>query len=228
MKTLTLAAIISVTLVACRKPFPDISPIDGTAPVVTINGNLTYSQPAPATPYTGTWTNPTATANDNLDGDVSASIVVIGSVNPNITGTYHLYYVAHDSHNNYGTTAVTVTIGSGAHVAPYLAGYYNCADTCGITSPYTYNSTWTCDNVINNKVVITNFEAFGNSVNVNCMVDGQQQTLSFVTPFNVGPGVDVLTASGTYTHAGNSVQARILTHWTTGSFTDYCVGHYNK
>lgn len=230
MKSFTLCFVaICVVVVACRKPIIDVHPFDNTAPVITITGGNSYSQPAPNPAGTGVWTNPTAAANDAQDGDVSSTIVVFGSVDPNITGQYLLYYTAHDAANNYNTDTVTVNIGSGPHVAPYLAGtYINCDDTCSLTAPFTYTSTWTCDNVINNRVFIGNFGGFGYSVSIACTVNPTTQMFSFTPPYAIPPTVTILSASGSYTHNGNNVNAAINYSWTDGTSTDNCSSSYIK
>lgn len=231
MKAITLSfLIVSVCIAACRKPIIDVHPFDNTPPVITINGNSSYSQPAPNPAGTGVWVNPTATANDAQDGDVTSSIVVIGSVDPNITGQYYLFYTAHDAANNYNTDTVVVNIGSGPHVAPYLAGVYpNCHDTCSSSwPPYNYSSTWTCDNVINNRVFIGNFGAFGTAVTVTCTVDPVMQTLSFTPPCALYSNYYVTSASGSYTHNGNNVNVLINYAWNDGTTITNCISTYVK
>ena len=73
---------------------------DTVAPVITLNGV------SPVTVQVGdSYTDAGATAVDNIDGDITANIVVTGSVNTSITGTYILAYNVSDSAGN---TAATV------------------------------------------------------------------------------------------------------------------------
>ena len=74
--------------------------IDTTAPVITLLGDN------PETIELGsTYTDPGATAIDNVDGDLTASIVVSGSVDPSTLGSYTLNYDVSDSSGNAATTA---------------------------------------------------------------------------------------------------------------------------
>lgn len=230
MKATILSFVLAcICLAACRKPIFDVHPFDSTPPVITIAGGNLYSQPAPSVPGNGVWTNPTATAYDAQDGDVSSSIVVFGSVDPNITGQYLLYYTAHDAANNYNTDTVVVNVTSGPHVAPYLAGVYvNCRDTCSVNAPYFYSSTWTCDTQINNRVFINNFGAFGTAFTVACTVNPAAQTLHFTPPYQIFAGASIVSAGGSYTHNGNNVQADIQFSWTYGTTTTYCLSNYVK
>jgi len=83
----------------------DVKITDTTPPVVTLNGTSTMFQ------FFGTpFVDPGATANDICDGDVTASIQVIGSVNVNAVGTYTLTYKANDDVPNYGTAVRTVKV----------------------------------------------------------------------------------------------------------------------
>ncbi len=68
---------------------------DTTAPVISLNGsaNMTVIQG-------DSFTDPGATAQDDIDGDISANIVVEGNVNTNVLGLYILTYSVTDSANN--------------------------------------------------------------------------------------------------------------------------------
>ena len=74
---------------------------DTTAPVITLVGGSTINHEQ------GTaFTDPGASASDSFDGDISGSIVVTGSVNENVAGTYTLTYNVSDAAGN---NAITVT-----------------------------------------------------------------------------------------------------------------------
>lgn len=73
---------------------------DMTAPVINILGDNPATQEA-MTPYTDAG----ATAIDDTDGDISASVTVENLVNVNLLGTYTVTYTATDSQGN-TTTAV--------------------------------------------------------------------------------------------------------------------------
>ena len=80
---------------------------DITAPVVTLNGNseITLTQG-------DTFTDPGATAIDDIDGDISSSINRTGNVDTSTPGVYSLVYYSEDSSGNIGQSdirKVTVT-----------------------------------------------------------------------------------------------------------------------
>ena len=79
---------------------------DTIVPVITLTGA------SPLSHEVGTiFTDPGATASDNLDGDVSASINVTGTVNANVVGAYILSYNVSDlAGNNAATVTRTVNV----------------------------------------------------------------------------------------------------------------------
>jgi len=83
----------------------DLAISDTTAPVITVTGSNPATAEAKAT-----YTDPGASATDNVDGDLTASIVLTGSVNTNLIGTYTLTYTATDSSGNTGTATRTVNV----------------------------------------------------------------------------------------------------------------------
>ncbi|MBT8143757.1 MAG: DUF5011 domain-containing protein, partial [Gammaproteobacteria bacterium] len=87
---------------------------DTVAPVLTLAGSDPLQHEA------GTaFTNPGATASDSFEGDLTASIVSGGSVNPNIIGDYLLTYDVVDSSSN-AATQLTRTVQVRDTVAPVI------------------------------------------------------------------------------------------------------------
>lgn len=76
-----------------------INVVDTTAPTIMLNG---------ANPMTvechSSFTDPGATANDGCAGDLTSAIVVTGSVNPNVVGTYTITYSVSDGSHTVSTT----------------------------------------------------------------------------------------------------------------------------
>ena len=77
---------------------------DTTPPVVTLNGGATVF-----VLQGNAFGDPGATANDTVDG--SLPVIVSGSVNTSVVGTYTLTYSATDSSNNVGSATRTVKVG---------------------------------------------------------------------------------------------------------------------
>ena len=78
---------------------------DSTAPAITLLGN----NPVDVTVST-IFTDPGATAADNVDGDVTASITTSGAVDTNTIGTYTLSYNVADAAGNASATSRTVNV----------------------------------------------------------------------------------------------------------------------
>lgn len=92
-----IAAMVAVLITACG------GGADTTAPVITLNGSATMSVAQGAT-----FTDPGATAVDDVDGNVTVS--VSGSVDTSTVGTYTLTYSATDKAGNTATKTRTVTV----------------------------------------------------------------------------------------------------------------------
>jgi hypothetical protein len=72
--------------------------VDLTPPVITLNGKSPM-----AWPMNVAFVDPGATATDDHDGDVSASLVSSGSVDVSHAGSYIITYQAHDASGNVAT-----------------------------------------------------------------------------------------------------------------------------
>ncbi len=81
-------------------PTPDTTP-----PVVTLNGDANLSLF-----LNQAYSELNATATDNIDGNVSASITITGSVDTSTVGVYILTYTARDSSGNEGNTTRGITL----------------------------------------------------------------------------------------------------------------------
>ncbi len=81
------------------------STTDITAPVVTLTGAAAMELTVGSV-----FTDPGATATDNVDGDVTAKIVETGSVDTATVGSYPLTYSATDAAGNTGSASRLVTV----------------------------------------------------------------------------------------------------------------------
>ncbi|MBT3470419.1 MAG: DUF5011 domain-containing protein, partial [Opitutae bacterium] len=85
---------------------PSGPPGDSTIPVITITGDLAITHEA-----TTSYTDAGATAEDDIDGDITDSIQTVNSVNINALGTYSITYNASDASGNIATEVTrSVTI----------------------------------------------------------------------------------------------------------------------
>ena len=78
---------------------------DTIAPVLTLKGSKTQSFYAG-----GKYTEAGFTASDECDGDITSKVVVEGSVNPKVPGTYTLVYKVADSSGNTAEAKRTITV----------------------------------------------------------------------------------------------------------------------
>jgi len=79
---------------------------DTTAPMITLTGSSTV--------YLGsgiTFTDPGATATDNIDGDLTSSIITSGTVDTSSTGSYTVSYSISDATGNSASVTRTVVVG---------------------------------------------------------------------------------------------------------------------
>lgn len=86
---------------------------DAVAPTITIIGNSTLNLNVG-----DTYTESGATAYDDVDGDVSSKIIITGTVNTNVAGTYTITYTVSDTAGNIGTATRTVKVSVPAPVVP--------------------------------------------------------------------------------------------------------------
>ena len=78
---------------------------DVTVPVITLSGESSVTVEA-ATSYADTG----ASANDNIDGDISNSVTTVNSVDINVPGTYLVTYNVTDSAGNAAAEAVRTVV----------------------------------------------------------------------------------------------------------------------
>ncbi len=79
--------------------------VDTTLPVLTLNGASVLTNECHTT-----FVDPGATATDNCAGDVTSAIVVSGTVNDNMIGTYTLTYTVQDGNGNTSSLSRTVRV----------------------------------------------------------------------------------------------------------------------
>lgn len=130
----------------------------GAEQTVIFEVAATGSAPTIELPYTtatiavgDSWTNPTATANDAEDGDISNSISVSGSVDVNTEGDYTLTYSVTDSDNNTTTADLVVSVVAGADGTISISNIENNSSGFVVTYSYTGIDTVTIEYSVNGK-----------------------------------------------------------------------------
>ena len=119
---------------------------DQTPPLITLHGSSAIT-----IPLGGTFTDPydigNVTASDNVDGDITSSIVISGDiVDVNSTGTYYVFY---DVSDNAGLEAdrVTLTVTVGDETPPELTLNGSAFMTQEITDTYSEPGWTVTDNL---------------------------------------------------------------------------------
>ncbi len=118
--------------------------LDTVPPVITLFGLN------PDTTTVGSiYTDAGASSTDNVDGDITAGIVVINNVNTSATGTYTIDYSSTDSSGNTATTSRIVNVVSAADTIPPVISIIglNPLSIIATTTPYLDLGATYTDNV---------------------------------------------------------------------------------
>jgi formylglycine-generating enzyme required for sulfatase activity len=83
-----------------------VTVVDTTNPVLTLLGEANMSQAK-----NSAWVDPGATASDSLDGNLTNTITITGTVDVNTTGVYTLTYSISDGASNEANATRTVNVG---------------------------------------------------------------------------------------------------------------------
>ena len=78
---------------------------DSVLPVITLNGSSSISLKVGEV-----YSELGATAQDDIDGDISSKIITTGTVNTAVAGTYTITYTVSDTAGNVATTTRTINI----------------------------------------------------------------------------------------------------------------------
>jgi hypothetical protein len=196
---------------------------DTTPPVITLNGSSSI-QHILNSPYT----DPGATATDDKDGDLTASISVTNNVNKDLKGTYTVEYTVSDAAGNTASATRTVVV---YNEADYLAGTYNADDTCGQSTVLPYTATITTSTTVNKKFTINNFGGFGTGTNVVMTVSGTTvgSTFSWAAQQLDAPTNSLFAATNTGSVTSTSpVTFSFSYQWSDGANTELCSSLYVK
>ncbi len=87
-----------------------VTVVDTTNPVLTLLGDANMSQAKDSA-----WVDPGATASDSLDGNLTSSITITGTVDVNTTGVYTLTYSVSDGASNEANATRTSQCRTGEH-----------------------------------------------------------------------------------------------------------------
>ena len=150
---------LALLIVACSDDSSDGSSNDTTAPIITLNGQVIAT-----VNLNSTYTDAGATATDEVDGDLTSSIVTTGAVNTSIEGNYIITYTVSDSAGNTATTTRQVIVeddGNPVYLAEngvtIKAKEWALVGDSGVVNGigYTIVDTQTLENMINNDEDVT-------------------------------------------------------------------------
>ena len=160
MKT-NILSLTAIALIATASVFTGCKKDDVTAPTVTLVGASSET-----ISLQGTYTEQSATANDDKDGKLTPTIT--GTVNVNLTGIYVITYTATDAAGNSGTATRTITVVNDAAI---YEGTYDCSDpSFGAGSDWV--QTVTASSTTNNRVIFSKFAARTGNSTITADVDG--------------------------------------------------------
>ena len=117
-----------------------VNVVDLTAPVITLTGTTPLN-----VALGSTYTDAGATASDNVDGDITASIVTVNNVNTAVLGTYTVTYDVSDAAGN-AATQVVRTVNVVDMTAPVIT-MIGTDVTITVNTPYTDQGATASDNV---------------------------------------------------------------------------------
>lgn len=203
-----ILSVFSLLMISCKKEEPAQTPAPTKAadiiqPVVSLTGNFLDTVSLNAT-----YTDPGATAQDNVDGNITAAIVKTGSVNANLSGNYNLYYdVADLAGNKAATMTRIVTV---ANDADNLVGGYAAVPSCGATPTGPYNMNITSSPTINNQFFLSKI-VYGSSNKITANISGSTITIPLQTENNE-------TYSGTGTVSGANLSLTCTVQNSMGTY----------
>ncbi len=178
-----------------------VNVVDTSIPVISLTGSATITVEVGTT-----YTDAGATATDNYDGDITADIVTVNSVNTNTVGTYTLTYNVTDANSN-SATQVTRTINVVDTSIPVISLTGSATITVEVGATYTDAGATATDNYdgdITADIVIVN--------NVNTATVGTYTLTYNVTDANSNSATQV-------TRTVNVVDTSIPVISLTGSAT---------
>lgn len=129
--------------------------MDNTAPIITLKGSNPMN-----IQINGNYNEPGATANDNIDGNITNKIIITGSVNTSTVGQYKITYTVTDNAGNTASKKRTVNVVESGIIV-------NTLDKDLTIYTITEEKTYTIPSYGTNKFLILNkLDALGVSVKI--------------------------------------------------------------
>ncbi|HEX2901356.1 MAG TPA: DUF5011 domain-containing protein [Bacteroidia bacterium] len=180
-------AMVAVLLFAgCKKE-------DVTKPVITLIGDNPMT-----VPLGGTFSDPGATATDDVDGDLTSGIAASGTVDVDAPGAYTRSYVVSDAAGNAGTATRTVNV---VLTRDAILGAYTTTNNCPTPQSFVATSTNFQAGSSDGKFVINMF--YYNGGTLTCTLSGTTVTVDAGQAPN--PQFTPVTGSGTFSASGTQL-----------------------
>jgi hypothetical protein len=169
IKTFLRVTILFVFIAACKKekstsePTPTPTP-DTTKPTITLKGKSSDT-----ISLNSTYIDLGVTASDDIDGDISSRVTIVGTVDKDRRGGNYIYYNVKDAAGNSAQASRYVYVRNDAYK---FEGSYNVVSNCG-SGFNGLNSTCTIEasSSTNNKITLSNQQfqtsGFGVGLNIN-------------------------------------------------------------
>lgn len=184
---LSLGLLTVLAFTSCKKD-------DTTQPVLTLKGSN------PMTIDVGSsFTDPGATATDDVDGDISSSIGVTGTVDTSTVGTYTLTYTVSDEAGNVSTGTRTVNVEMSRDAA---TGNYHTTNNCPVPQSFVATATTFRAGANDDEFVIDMF--YYNGGTLTCTLIGSEVQVNL----GQAPNPQLLSVGGTGTF---DAQGKVLT-----------------
>ncbi len=213
-----LIAIASVAMLAGVFTFSSCKKSDTTAPTLTITGGNDQTSSLNAA-----FTNPAATATDDVDGDLTTKISISNptAVDNNTKGVYTLHYSVSDAAGNTATQDVTIHIVNDAEA---FAGNYNVHDTVPTLAAFNYTIAITTDNTVDHKIhfghlapALVGFADYQNNDGIYANIAGSTVgAIVTLTSQTVGP---IGTDNSNHTFVGNGTVLAVAPSLTSFNIT---------
>jgi PKD repeat protein len=186
-------AIVSITITNTADITPPVITLIGANPTNIILGT--------------TYTDAGATANDDVDGDLTSSIVCVNNVNNTLKGSYNVNYSVYDAAGNSASINRTVNV---KNAADAWDGSYNASDDWNSdgTIDYTWTETITSSSTINYQLSFLHF-AYYTGVYLKVNVSGSSLSYPGSQTFMSGPSG--MQQNRTFSNLAGNITATTLT-----------------
>jgi hypothetical protein len=169
--------------------------VDTTAPVITLLGSAIVNLEVG-----DSFTDPGATASDNIDGNLTSSIVVTGTVNTALTGSYTLNYNVSDAAGNAAAQAsrtVIINEAAGDTQAPTAPTNLSASAITETTASLSWSAS-------TDNVGVTDYEVFSSGISIGSVSSTGANITGLVANTTYSYTVSAKDAAGNVSSSSNT------------------------